>query len=1037
MSKTKTKRVVASFLLLCLMSGTKAFASMPEGWNPGDDLATTNPAWIQDGNINITLNGFDGIFWDQASTSKAPVYIGGSNTDPVNVIFNGNNLIFRNNDTSLGYGGGAMYFGSPNWSFSDNNQTITINAASSFISNSTGAQDLVGSTPYGGAIYTTSKMEFNNEASFSQNKALGQQQADNYGGAGGAVYSNADLIFNKNVDFTGNEASVSGGAVYVGNQSVLTVKGGAKFDGNIAGSQGGAIYNANKVILDSSAGDITFINNTANSQANDIYLADRTNDRLDPAAAASSLTLQGDANTITFNGSILGDDTTSITTSANDLILNGNNAAYKGTYTQTGGTTTVGASGQFFGGQSTITKGDLILNAANDLADGSIILDSKNQKNYDDVNLYINANNTINGNVTGLGYIYNGNKPTNPSQDGRPATSTAEITLTGDNSGFKGTYYQDSGSGKLVVAENSKSFAGTNVITNAALKLNSGSTLQGTTIISTNADKTSTFVSNGAKITGPVDMYGNTDADLSGTTISNTFKVFGGTLDLNDGTVISTSEGAKGTLDVNGGIVNIKQDLTIGGDNNGVITSSNLGAGATAPVINMNNSILTILGDNSGYKGEFNKNGGQININGGKFFGGANNIENGVVNMQDDSSLAEGSTLQVNSGTTINIENTGADHNAATNNIPATTGNETVLSGAISSEVDKAGAINVTGENTYLVVDADMSDYTGSFTQDYGATTEVTANGVFFAGTNVLNDGHFIFRDNAQLGSDVTVASKDVHLAFGDGSQGYKVEDGNHVYYYNSDESRGEHSFIMNYVTITDSLDGGQGDYKVIDTDFGSNGGFANTADYDIKQQNDGSKTTISFRDGSVAQDGAQLNLADANTEININANYMEKHATSSSKDGVFGADISGIGTVNVNNTNSKDEALTFISDNSGFSGAYNQTGGSIRFEGQNGTSHFFDGENKLTNQSYVAFGADSVIHGTNYVDSTSTIVMENGSSIDTNDGDLTRIILQGGTLSIENTDKDNALDLNISVENNELGGNVNKTENRRRCAHN
>lgn len=588
-----------------------------------------------------------------------------------------------------------------------------------------------------------------------------------------------------------------------------------------------------------------------------------------------------------------------------------------------------------------------------------------------------------------------------------------ELNINGDLSSYQGNFIKSGNKapqGSSVVNVNGGKLFGrtNNFIYGSVLNLtNNAQIVENSTVnLGGQMEGDATLNVVNSTINGAVNAYNKSDINLTDNAVVNENI----TLYNDSQVVINDNATSNSTVQLNGQIIS--------------------DTGSTTSNVTLKGQNLDINADQSSFKGTYTQEAGITNVEGGSLFGGANNIKNGVVNMKDDSSLAKGSTLQMSSGTTINIENTGADHNAATNNIPATTGNETVLSGAISSEVDKAGAINVTGENTYLVVDADMSDYTGSFTQDNGATTEVTENGVFFAGTNVLNDGHFIFRDNAQLGGDVTVASKDVHLAFGDGSQGYKVEDGNHVYYYNSDGSRGEHSFIMNYVTITDSLDGGQGDYKVIDTDFGSNGGFANTADYDIKQQNDGSKTTISFRDGSVAQDGAQLNLADANTEININANYMEEHATSSSKNGVFGADISGIGTVNVNNTNSKDEALTFISDNSGFSGAYNQTGGSIRFEGQNGgASHFFDGVNKLTNQSCVAFGADSVIHGTNYVDSTSTIVMENGSSIDINDGDPTRIILQGGTLSIENTDKDNALDLNISVENNELGGNVNKTD--------
>lgn len=1263
MSRTKTKRMVASFLLLCLMSGTKVLA-MPDDWNPGNDLATTNQDWIQDGTVTID----DAEFINKGTNTVAPIFIGGSNTTPVNVIFTADNLKFEGNSTpgAGSSGGGAMYFGSPGWASSNNDQTITIQGISQFIENSTGSESLVGRTPDGGAIYTTSKMDFIGNASFQGNDALGQPEGDNVGGRGGAIYSNAQLNFNNGALFQGNTASTYGGAIYVGNQGELTVTGGATFSGNQAGSQGGAIYNNNKVTLDATGGDITFSNNTVNGKANDIYLDDKRDDNpaWGPASDPASLTLKG-TGTITFNGSILGEAGTTITSSADNLILNGDNSGYNGTFTQNSGQTTIRA-GKFFGGTNVheINGGSLVIAAANAIDGSKIVLN----KTSDDVvgNIDIQVDTTLTGNVTGEGNITLNKENTT-------------LTLEGDNSVFTGNYTQSNGA--LVVGDGNTtttSFSGTNninggsvtVTNNATLQgnntisgdstkvdLKSGSTLAGTNIINGGTVNINTSDNKGAAntINGGVVNVGNeakTTLDgtnsvaggelkiFSGSTLSGantsltsgaisldnavlnglkemtggsltltnaseiqgTVKVGGGNLDMRGGTVtgsvaqsgsssvselhgvaingtynitegeMSISEGssisANGVLDIDGGTVNMNQsialtdgnitgnggdliqegayELNINGDlssyqgnfiksgnkapqgssvvnvkggklfggtnnfiygsvlnltNNAQIVENstvNLGgqmegdatlnvvnstingavnaynksdinltdnavvnenitlyndsqvvindnttsnstvqlngqiitdAGSTTSNVTLKGQNLDIKADQSGFKGTYTQVAGTTNVEGGSLFGGANNIKNGVVNMKDDSSLAKGSTLQMSSGATINIENTGADHNAATNNIPATTGKETVLSGAISSEVDEAGAIKVTGENTYLVVDADMSDYTGTFTQDNGATTEVTENGVFFAGTNVLNDGHFIFRDNAQLGGDVTVASKDVHLAFGDGSQGYKVEDGNHVYYYNSDGSRGEHSFIMNYVTITDSLDGGQGDYKVIDTDFGSNGGFANTADYDIKQQNDGSKTTISFRDGSVAQDGAQLNLADANTEININANYMEEHATSSSKNGVFGADISGIGTVNVNNTNSKDEALTFISDNSGFSGAYNQTGGSIRFEGQNGASHFFDGVNKLTNQSCVAFGADSVIHGTNYVDSTSTIVMENGSSIDINDGDPTRIILQGGTLSIENTDKDNALDLNISVENNELGGNVNKTD--------
>ena len=1146
MSRTKTKRMVASFLLLCLMSGTKVLAD-PTGWNLGDNLSQ-----YKDNYNNVIFNDRY-QFSNYTNSTQGALYVAVNQTEPTNIILNAVNNEFKDNQSKDS--GAAVFLGE--------NASLTINGTSDFegnkVSNGYGAYN-------GGAIYTQgATINFEGKATFNQNTADGGDGR----GRGGAISGfDSKFYFNGGSEFTNNTAATdggaliidgsstvtntgntnfssntatngSGGAVYVDAGSSFSVSGGeATFSDNNAGVQGGAIYSKGEVTLDSNGGTITFDGNSANGANNDVYLAGN-----------GSMALSGD-NAITFNGSILGEDGTTITSTANDLILNGDNTDYAGIFTQTGGKTTV--NGKFFGGANVheINGGSLVIAAANAI-DGSKI------EMGDGSSLVINQNTVLNGNVTGsgvnvtldnadfqlIGTALDGNYTQNSGNftigdgsnettsfsgtnkinggsvtvtnnatmlgtntiqgatvtvnqggilDGQNAVSgganvTVNGTLQGNNtisgdstkvdlksgSTLAGTNIINGGTVNINTSDNTgaantinggvvnvgneaeTTLAGTNTVASGELKIFSGSTLSGanTTLESGRIEMTGAELNGlsmtggqlqmtGGSITGVVAMSGGV-SDLSGTVINNTVNVNTGhelTIGV-DENGNSTSFGDSGSLAMAGGTANIKQDIELStGDITGSTGTINMPALSEAtPDTPAQGTDLTISGDLSDYSGDFNKTGGTINIGTtttsgstvaeeNNFFGGSSNLKDTTVNMKDNSSLAERSTLQMSSGTTINIENKGANHNAATNNIPEKTGNETVLSGAISSEVDKAGAINVTGENTYLVVDADMSNYTGSFTQDNGATTEVTKNGVFFAGTNVLNDGHFIFRDNAQLGGDVTVASKDVHLAFGDGSQGYKVEDGNHVYYYNSDGSRGEHSFIMNYVTITDSLDGGQGVYKVIDTDFGSNGGFANTANYDIKQQDDGSKTTISFRHGSVAQDGAQLNLADVNTEININADYMEKHATSSSEDGVFGADISGIGTVNVYNTNSKDKALTFISDNSGFSGAYKQTGGSIRFEGQNGASHFFDGVNELTKQSCVAFGANSVIHGTNYVYSTSTIVMENGSSIDINDGDPTRIILQGGSLSIENTDKDNALDLNISVENNELGGNVNKT---------
>ena len=398
MSKTKTKRMVASFLLLCAMSGTSAFA-MPDGWNPGDDLALTNPSWI-DSNNTVTIN--DVFVTNKGSETKPPIYMVGSHDHTVNVDFTSNWLYVSGNHTPGGYGGGAMYFGAPNWQFSDNNQVVTFEGVSNFYNNSTGTESLLGRTPDGGAIYSTSKMIFEQTATFDTNKALGQPQGDNVGGRGGAIYSNAQTYFNKGATFTDNEASSYGGAIYVGNQGELTINGGSQFSDNKSGVAGGAIYAANKVTLDSTDGDITFSGNTANGVANDIYLVDKTNDNplWGPASSPASLVLRGSANSIIFNGSILGEAATTITNTANDLVLNGDNSDYQGIFTQTSGKTLISGNGKFFGGSNIhqINGGELVLAAAKAIDGSKIAINN-------DANINVDVDTTMNENISGNGNI--------------------------------------------------------------------------------------------------------------------------------------------------------------------------------------------------------------------------------------------------------------------------------------------------------------------------------------------------------------------------------------------------------------------------------------------------------------------------------------------------------------------------------------------------------------------------------------------------------------------------------------------------------
>ena len=1092
MSKTKTKRMVASFLLLCAMSGGKAMAD-PQGWKPFDSLIGAGNVSFTDRSEykNLNYTGAMGIF--SVSYHDAAI-------EAVNIELNSSSPYLFENISVSGNGSGSVIHLENLYNADFSHVQMTINKAVTFRNNHTndlggsiylhhstltfnGAANFEGNyiERTGGAINNNGIIKFENGATFNGNYVTGETVHGTYYSDGGALYVAQDgKTTINNATFKNNHAGQYGGAVY--NANKLTINGGT-FEGNYiektadaVDALGGAIYSKGEVVLDSTNGNILFRNNSVivgdETVNNDIYLAADTTKN-------GSLTLQGTNNSITFNGSILGEAATEITSSANDLILYGDNTDYAGIFTQTGGKTTV--NGKFFGGTNVhqINGGSLVIAAANAIDGSKIVLN----KTSDDVagNIDIQFDTTLTGNVSGDGNITNSEKNT--------------LTLTGDNSVFNGAFSQEGG--KLVIGDGTtetKSFAGshnivggdgvtirknatmsgtnntfeqtsvdiygtlegTNIITNGTkVTLNSGATLNGanTTLNSGLIEMTGAQLNGlssmtggrltmtGGSITGAVAMSGG-DSDLSGTEINNTVTVNTGhelTIGV-DENGNSTSFGNSGSLAMAGGIANIKQNIELStGDITGSTGTINMPAlSAATPDTPAQGTDLTISGDLSGYSGDFNKTGGTITIGDSdtavtgddvenKFFAGDSTLDGVTVTLNNSSSLAAGTDKTITvKDTIINITNKGLTSYKENDNGEVTletNGNKTVIGNIETAADDTSSKITVSGENTVLEIAGDVSGYTGAFSQT-GGTTHVTDGSVFFGGDNtIITAGNLVFDSGSELatGSKVTIKDSEVNLSIS-GSTNFTIENGNQVFH-------GGGFFVLEEVTLTNNISNDESNVYNSNILFGENAGLGSQADHTLgktpTETGEGGNADYIFLNNSVAEDGSKLTI-NYGSSVTVLAKVMKD---SSANDSGFGADISGIGTVNVNNTNSKDEALTFISDNSGFSGAYYQTGGSIRFEGQNGASHFFDGVNKLTNQSYVAFGADSVIHGTNYVDSTSTIVMENGSSIDTNDGDLTRIILQGGTLSIENTDKDNALNINISVENNELGGNVNKTD--------
>lgn len=784
---------------------------------------------------------------------------------------------------------------------------------------------------------------------------------------------------NQTTSFSGTNA-ISGGSVTVKNNA--TLQGRNNVSGGSVTMEDGSILEGSNTF--SNAAQL-IINSGATDNADSITLND-----------TSSMTLQG-ANDFRLNTGVTGESTASILNNlTEDLTIAGNNSGFGGKYTQSNSSTTVNSGAAFFGGTNAINGGVLEMLAGSTLAGQNTIESGAELIIHNAVSDAANTTITLNS----------GSELTiNPAQD--TSVNLSDYQITADN----GSIINKTGAGVMVVDAN-------NTITTGGNYKGRFNQDAGTTTVSTE------FFAGTNTITGGTINFMDGSTLLGTNTITNAAINLKGTSQIGD----STTTIALGS----GGVLNFAGTGTVESGNAQTLTQSISGVNSTfGEITKTGTGELVINADQSGFEGNFTQSAGTTTVENGSLFGGANKIEHGIVNMNDNSSLASGSTMEMGERTGLNITNSGADHSADTNNIPGKNSNATVLSGKISSAVAEAGTITVSGENTYLVVDADMSRFTGDFTQSSGATTEVTDNGIFFAGSNNINDGHFVFRDGAQLSNNVNINSKKVVLAFGDGTKEYKIEEGNKVYYY-KDGEKGKHSFVMNYVTIKNTLYTGKADYKVIETDFGTNGGFDSDADYSIVQHGNPDveqPTTVNMINGSVAQDGAQLDVGEG-TVLNITANYMEQDAQSSSQDGTFGADLTGVGTVNVKNTNDKGNALVFVSDNSGFKGIFNHEGGSIRFIGNgvdNAAANFFNGTNNIKAGGNVIFDANSVVMGNNILSNGAYFEFKDGSSIDNSENNKAILDLtKGGQIDI--TNETQGFDLNVGVIDPNGKGLINKT---------
>ena len=523
--------------------------------------------------------------------------------------------------------------------------------------------------------------------------------------------------------------------------------------------------------------------------------------------------------TITFTRTTTGDQyfggTTNIYGTLNfdiqtDYTLSGK-LAQNGTFNKTGsGTLTITGDNSAFVGTTNINAGSVLFikdTAANKYFGGKTIL------NGGTLEYRVNAAETLAGTVSGTGNIIK--------------SGTSTLTITSNNSGFTGTTYVNSG--RLIYSQTSstdKYFGGsTNIATSGTLEFNLSTDLTFTNAI------TGTGIFN-KKGNATLTLSGN-HGTFGGTTIIDAGKIihrknsasdtyFGGTTTINTGGTLeyalSTGEtlagtingggnfiksgnaeliitgnnsGFTGTTTITGGIVTFNKnnatDKYFGGStiiNGGTTLNYNINVSDTLPsrisgsgTFNKTGSgTLSVTGDQSGFSGIANINGGILNFNKttttDKFFAGITNVNanstleyttgindtlNGKINgegtfkkegtatlyLSGNNSGFSGQTI-IDAGSLVFNKNTINDTYFGGTTI--INGNGTLeynLSAAdtINGNVSGSGVLKKSGNST-LTLSGNNSNFTGTTVIDGGKITfNKTANTEYFGGTTTINAG--------------------------------------------------------------------------------------------------------------------------------------------------------------------------------------------------------------------------------------------------------------------------------------------------------
>lgn len=664
----------------------------------------------------------------------------------------GDNATFKSNKTfgTDGKNGGAIAIYGAEGTNVNGKQGVTIGNGATFEQNS--------SVLAGGAIYLTNWSSTNAQLSLGGNTSFTNNTA---GTKGGAIYNAAIVNVDTSVGdvtFSGNTDSTGNNDIFMDDDSTLNITGSNKVSlaGGVSSNatSTAVINNASNLILGSgsvnqnykgiynqTAGDAivnsSFFGGTSNITGGNVLLNSGSE-----IVAGSTVNLGSNTNininsdvnsvgTVAINGAIasVANGDGAITLAAGNLIIDGNQSGFTGTFNQNGDastTTTITANGTFFGGTNNINKGKFVIKQGATLAadvnikdyavaldldgrdyvlsDGGINITGhaiKGSLNLEDTKVIVDPSKGIQSDL----YIANGstigNSGATPSAVG-VGDSTHNVTLSLGSGADLGQ------TSSLAVADGSK----VNLTPTEAGTLNLNTAITGST--------GSTVIVQGTEINGQTYNVGNVKINSDNSAFQGTFEqndgvvtvasgstFFGGTNNVNT----DDSKGLAGALVLEQGAnlassVNINGDAnaealdvanaTIKGDVVGGVTQSTITSGTVATAgstVQVNNAGLMLSNNTVISENTLNLN----STSGVRTLGLSDGSGvNGNVELGDSTAIVYGDNAFVKADSSINMTNADlAFDNKSTdlNYNPTITGTGTITKGG-SATTTVASALN-------------------------------------------------------------------------------------------------------------------------------------------------------------------------------------------------------------------------------------------------------------------------------------------------------------------------------------------------------